>query len=262
MTWVGSDAGILVYTHFVGEGSDIRITIHNESGKRLDRIEGKVYANRFRETWTVPDGGKDAVYFEAELRDHGLKEQSEEMAVWPPVKITNLKWSQQEVRRGDIVGLTADVDEVPDGTEALIEIYEHDTGGAHDLVTKFPVLVEDNKVEAEWAFEYPGDINEIPTFEESENGYQPPLYFFRVKIGKASPDSDLLEFKDWIEITLEDEDEESTANLEYVIYLADGSERKGALDEEGYAREEDVSPGRAKVEFPKLKDMTELETEE
>lgn len=252
MAWVKKKVGILVYTHFVGNGSDIRITIRNKSGRRLDRIEGKVYSNRFRETWTVSDKAKEAVYFEAELRQHGLKEKSEEMEIIPPIEITNAKWSQPEARRGDILKLTADVKNVPDGAEALIEIYEHDTDGAHDFITKFPVLVENKKVEAEWEYEYHEDTDDIPTEEETEKGYSPPEYFFKVIIYGQEAKSGLLEFKDWVEIELINGAGDPEPDVDYILHLPDGSQRQGKLNSDGYAREEDVPPGKAIIEFPNL----------
>ena len=245
----GEKVEALVYTHFVGNGSEIRISIHNKSGKRLDRIEGEVYGNRFKSIWTVSDKAQDAVYFEAELKKHGLKEKSEEMEIIPPIEITNAKWSQQEARRGDILKLTADVTGAPDGTEALIEIHEHDDNGAHDFVTKLTTLVDKNKIEAEWEFEYQGDIGDIPTEEESEAGYSPPRFFFRVSIYGASAESGLLEFIDWVAIELMGEDGEYMADVDYVIYLPDGQKRQGKLDKDGYAKESDVAPGRFRVEF-------------
>lgn len=252
MAWVKKKVGILVYTHFVGNGSDIRITIRNKSGRRLDRIEGKVYSNRFRETWTVSDKAKEAVYFEAELRQHGLKEKSEEMEIIPPIEITNAKWNQPEARRGDILKLTADVKNVPDGAEALIEIYEHDTDGAHDFITKFPVLVENKKVEAEWEYEYHEDTDDIPTEEETEKGYSPPEYFFKVIIYGQEAKSGLLEFKDWVEIELINGAGDPEPDVDYILHLPDGSQRQGKLNSDGYAREEDVPPGKAIIEFPNL----------
>jgi len=246
----GETVEILVYTQFVGNGSEIRITVHSKSGKRLDRIDAEIYGNRFRRTWTVSDEAQDAAYFEAELGKHGLKETSEEMEIIPPIEITNANWSQQEARRGDILTLTADVDGAPDGTEALIEIYEHDDDGAHDFITKFTTLVDSSKIEAEWEYEYYEDVDEIPTEEEVESGYNPPEYFFKVIIHGQEAESDLLEFKDWIEISLVDGNGNPKAGEEYVLHLPDGSERSGQLDDEGCAREEDIPPGTYTIIFP------------
>lgn len=257
--WAGQNVEALVYTTFVGNGSEIRITIRNKSGRRLGRLEGKVRGNRFRGEWMVSNKAKEAVYFEAELKKHGLKEKSEEMQVIPSIEIANAKWSQPEARRGDILKLTADVTGAPDGTEALIEIYEHDADGAHDFVTKLLTLVNSKKVEAEWEFEYHEDTDDILTDEETEKGYNPPEYFFKVKVGEISADSDILRFRDWVEIRLNDETGQPLSDEDYILYLPDGQEIRGKLDEDGWARVEDVPPGPVVVEFPNLESAESVE---
>ncbi|MFC1716177.1 hypothetical protein ACFL6S_21070 [Candidatus Poribacteria bacterium] len=259
---VGQQVEVQVYTQFVGNGSEIRISIHNKSGRRLDRIEGKVYGNWFKSIYTIPEKAKEAIYFEAELRKHGLKKKSEEMKVIPPIIITNVQWSQQEARRGDILKLTADVKDAPEEAEAVIEIYEHDADDAHDFITKFPVVINNNKIETEWEYEYHEDTDDIPTAEETEKGYNPPEYFFRVKIWQYSADSGLLTFKDWVEIDLLDEEGIPMADVKFTLYLPDGSERSGQLDANGYARVEDVPPGRTYVEFPDVQSLELVMPEE
>lgn len=246
----GDEVEIRVYTHFVGNGSEIRVRVHNKSGRRLDELTGKVFGNRYKVLYTVSDRAEEAIYYEAELKKHGLKKKSEEMRIIPPIEITNARWSQQEARRGDILTLSADVSGVPDGTEALIEIYEHDADGAHDFITRFTTLVEDQKVEVEWEYEYYEDVDEIPTEEELERGYNPPEYFFVVMIGKRKAESGLLEFRDWIEIRLVDTDSNPVPDEEYLLHLPDGSERRGSLDGNGYAKEENIPPGRYVAIFP------------
>jgi len=247
---VGDEVPVEVYTHFVGDSSDIRITVRNSSGRRLDRLEGQVYRNRFSHVYTVSDRAAEAIYFEAELRDHGLTLQSEEMAIVPPVTITNAQWSEQEARRGDILELTADVEGAPDGTEATIEIYEHDADEAHDFITRFSAMVDNGGIETQWAYEYHEDTDEIPSDWQLEDSYSPPEYFFRVIIGSNEGESGLLEFKDWVEISVMGPDGNPAVDEEYVVHLPDGSERSGQLDSDGYAREEDIPPGNYIVTFP------------
>jgi len=247
---VGDEVPLEVRTHFVGDGSEVRITVRNGSGRRLDRFTGTVNGNRYRGTYTVSDRAQDAIYFEAELRQHGLSERSENMEIIPAVTISNPQWSQQEARRGDILTLTADVEGAPDGTDATVEIYEHDADEAHDFITRLSAMVENNAIEIQWAYEYHDDVDEIPADWEVETGYSPPEYFFKVIIRSSEAKSGLLEFKDWIEINLVDEDEQPVADEDYVIYLPDGSQRNGTLDSEGHAREEDVPPGDYITVFP------------
>ena len=249
----GEEVAVEVRTQFVGDRSEIRISVHNSSGRRLDRLEGVILGNRYRATYTVSDRAEEAIYFEAELRRHGLSQRSEEMEIVPPVTITNAQWSAQEARRGDVLELTADVEGVPDGTEAVIEIYEHDEDEAHDFITRIsPVMVENNRIETQWAYEYHEDTDEIPSDWQLEGSYSPPEYFFRVIIRSNQEDSGLLEFKDWIEINLVDMDGQIMPNEDYVLYLPDGSQRSDTVDDQGYAREEDVPPGEYMVDFPNV----------
>ena len=246
---VGDEVPLKVRTHFVGNGSEIRITVHNSSGERLDRFTGKVRGNRYRGKYTVSDAAEEAIYFEAELRQHGLSERSEDMEIIPPIIIDNLQWSQQEARRGDILKLTAQVEGVQDGADAAIEIYEYDGDGAHDPITEISAMVENGRIEIDWMYEYYEDTDEIPTEAELEEGYSPPEYFFRVIIGSNEADSGLLEFKDWIEFTINSSDGEPEANADYILHLPDGQERRGTLDDQGYAREEDIPPGPCQIEL-------------
>ena len=148
--------------------------------------------------------------------------------------------------------LTADVSNVYEGTEAEIQIWEYDSDGAHDFITKFPIIVKNKKIEAEWEFEYHEDTGDIPTKEESEKGYNPPEYFFRVIVAGVSADSELLKFKDWIEIELKNQFGVSIPDENFILKLPDGSERKGKLDENGFAIEKDIPPGKCVLEFPNL----------
>ena len=170
------------------------------------------------------------------------------------IEITNVKWDKGEARRGDVLLLSADVKGARDGTEAQIEIWEHDADGNHDFIEKFSVPVKNKKVEKEWEFEYHEDTDEIPTTEESEKGYNPPEYFFKVIADGETAESDLLKFRDWIEIELRDEFDNPVAGADYVILLADGSEIQGKLDDNGYARIENVMPGPYWVQFPEHED--------
>lgn len=248
----GSKAGVEVSTHFIGNNSEIKIEISDKSGKVFDTIKSKISGNFFWTEVTVPEKAKDELYAEVKLTKHGLSKKSNCMYIFPAVQIKNVKWDKKEARRGDILKLTADVTNVYDGAEAEIQIWEHDSDGVHDLITKFPVIVKNQKIEVDWEYEYHEDTDEIPTKEESEKGYNPPEYFFRVNIAGVSAESGLLTFKDWIELQFNDRLGNPLKNENYVIILPDGSEKKGQLDEKGYAKIEGIPPGAFKVELPDL----------
>lgn len=257
-----------VWTNFVGNGSEIEIKIQDKKGKTHEKIKGQVYGDYFADTIVIPEKAKEALSFSAKLADHGLEKKSGILKLIPAIKVTHMKWGQKEAQRGDIVTLSADIDGVSDGTEVKIYIYEYDQDGAHDFIVKFPVIVKNKKIEAEWEFEYHEDTDDIPTDEElNEYGrsYNPPEYFFIVNANGGrfgeNQESGLLEFKDWVEVFLLDEDGNPVSGEEYTFCLADGTEKKGSLDSEGYAKEEDIPPGKVSVVFTNIQRFQRHEQE-
>ena len=72
---------------------------------------------------------------------------------------------------------------------------------------------------------------------------------YRKRFGHKQ-ESGLLEFKDWIEISLVDFSGNPVPDEDYNLYLPDGSEKSGKLDSEGLATVKDVPPGKFHVKFP------------
>ncbi len=248
----GGTVGLEVFTEFVGNDADLNLELSDRNGKKHGTVRDKISGNHFWATIRVPAGAEKELYATAELPKHGLKLKSDPLVVLPAVEIKNLKWDRNEARRGDVVGMTADIKGVPDGTESTLTILEHDADGAHDRVTSFTVPVKQGKIESKWEYEYIEDTDEIPTKEEAAKGYNPPEYFFRITIGGVSADSGLLLFKDWVEIDLKDQAGKPIPDQDYELKLPDGTTRKGKLDANGTAREKDVPPGPYTIEFPKL----------
>jgi len=258
---VGDRVSFFVQTHYVGNGSDIEVKFEDKKGKvKLSTgdepgtmkgiISGKVYGNRFMGTIIVPEKAREELKFNVKLNKHGLEMKSKPIVVFPKINVKNLKWGQKEARRGDIVKLSADVENLPDGAEVTILIYEYDRDDTHDFITKFPCKVKNKKIEAEWEYEYHEDTDEIPTQREMEkygNNYNPPEYFFEIDFNGQlfgdKQESGLLEFKDWIEIELRDAFGNLLSDEEYVIRLPDGTERRGRTDSTGNLREEGLPPG-------------------
>jgi hypothetical protein len=179
--------------------------------------------------------------------------------VFPAARVSNRAWSAEEARRGDVLTLSADVRGLPDQTEVALVIYEYDADGVHDRIIELPGTVVSEKVEVRWEYEYQEDTDEIPTQEERErygNSYNPPEYFFTVKVDDTEfgleQDSKLLRFKDWVEIELADHDGTPMSGQKYKVTMADGSVKEGTLDDDGTARLQDIPPGKCEVEFPDL----------
>jgi hypothetical protein len=248
----GAQVGLEIFTHYVGNNSDIEIEFSDHSGKKFGTSKSKISGNHLLLQILVPADAGQIFYAEVKLPKHGLNKKSNPLLILPKIEISNLKWDKKEARRGDILKLTADVKGAQEGSEAEIEIWEHDEDKAHDLITKIPVTVKSDKVETNWEYEYYEDTDDIPSKEETEKGYNPPEYFFRVIINGTSADSGLLEFKDWIDIELKNQLEKPIPDEKYELTLPDGTQRKGTLDKEGKAVEKDVPPGKCVVTFPEL----------
>jgi len=164
--------------------------------------------------------------------------------------VYNAKWSTDSARVGDVVKLSAETEGYEDGTKARLRIWERDLGSADDFVTEIETSVQGNKVEAEWEYEYREDRDEV-TEEDERKGYSSPEYYFIAHVEETKARSDLLEYEDWIEIELRDEDGQPIANEEYVLFLASGEVRKGKLDQKGYKKEEKIPPQGCHIKFPK-----------
>jgi hypothetical protein len=127
-------------------------------------------------------------------------------------------------------------------------------------------VIKNSKIELDWEYEYHEDTDEIPTEEELSEygrGYNPPEYFFTVKVadqefGKDDQASGLLLFKDWLEIRLLKRGGEPFANEHYILTLPDGTTKEGDLDENGYVKLEDLPPGPCKVRFPNVRGVEVL----
>jgi len=246
-----------VLTHFVGNGSKIEVKVEDKKGKKVGEIKGEVYGNYFGGTVIVPKKAREEITFTAKLPDHGIELKSDPVVVIPLFEVTNQKWGQKEARRGDVVKLTADVKEAPDGLEYMIYIYEYDQDSAHDFITKFPCRVKDQNLEAEWEYEYHEDTDEIPTEEEKKKyggKYNPPEYFWVAELGGKrfgdDQESGLLEFKDWLIIELYDDENNLIPNEKFIIHLPDGTKKKGSLNSKGFSKLEDLPPGKVEIEYP------------
>jgi hypothetical protein len=258
----GQSVEFEVMTAFVGNGASIKVKGKSQGGENLGNIDSKIKNNKFIGSIDIPEDAEigDLVYFEVKLPKNGLSGESNKIPVTPPITVTNMKWSEKEARRGDVLTLSADVSGCVDETEAKITIYEYDSDKVHDRIVELPARVKEERIEIQWEYEYHEDVDEIPTEEELEKygrHYNHPEYFFIIEIngqkfGKEQ-ESGILKFKDWIELHLTKFGGSPLPNEKYVFRLADGSKREGNFDNDGYAREENIPPGSVQVDIPDYK---------
>jgi outer membrane protein OmpA-like peptidoglycan-associated protein len=263
----GQEAELEVKTSLVGNGAKIKITCKNESGKKLDKAEGVIFNNRFDGKVLIPDNVKpdDMVFFEAELPKHGLKIESNSIPVRPAITVSALQWDRKEVKRKDVVTLSCNFQSgVEDGDEATVLVYEHNPNSCDIKVVSIPTVIQGNKIELQWEFDYQGDTSLIPTDEDLKpysKKYANPQYYFvvvvdGVKIGEKR-ESGMMAFKDRMEISL---NADKKADRKYTLTLPDGKQRKGSFDKDGKAREENLPPGPSVLEIELEAD--EMENEE
>jgi hypothetical protein len=262
--FAGASAKLEVRTALVGNGAKIQITGKSEGGKKLGKIKDIINNNVFVGQLDIPEDVEtgDEIYFEVKLSKNSLDGESNRIPVYPQPKIKSIGWSAEEARRGDILELTAELEDVNDGAEVLLVIYEYDEDGAHDKITELPASIEKGKIKIVWEYEYHEDTDEIPTQEEMERyggSYNPPEYFFTIKFEEfelaREQESKLLKFKDYIEINLKDPAGNPVADEKYIVHLPDGTEKQGNLDAQGYAKEDGIPPGIIQVEFPDLEQV-------
>lgn len=265
----GQTVPLEVVTSFVGNGAKIKIEGKSENGKKLGKVSSTIKNNKFIGELEIPEDieNGDYIFFKVSLPDNSLDGESNHIPAGPPIEATNMKWSTDEARRGDVLTLSADIEGASDGTEATITIYEYDSDNIHDVITDFPAVVENTKIEVQWEYEYHEDTDDIPTQEEMDKyggSYNPPEYFFTITIGAQElgkeQESGILNFKDWIEVELVDDNNDPIPEVEYEAVYPDGTTQSGKLDELGKTRFENVPPGDFKITYKDV--CTEVEEKE
>jgi len=268
----GAEAELRVKTVFVAEGSSIEIKGRSSKGKTPDSIKGKVFNDEFIGNLLIPEKvtlGAD-IWFEAKLPKHGLSmESGTAIPAKPAILANKICWDRSEVKRGDEVLLTCQFESgVQDGEDATIIIYEHNPNSYDFKVTSFQTTIQDNKVEATWAFDYYDDTAEIATHEELQpvgKSYAPPQYFFVVVVDDVevgvNQESGLLKFKALIEFSLTDDDGNPCSDLKGSLALADGSKIDFTLDKDGKCSKEDIAPGKVILSFEDIMKVNSVDAE-
>jgi len=248
----GRSVGFEIGTSFVGNGAKIKITGKSTGGERLGKINDVINSNRYVGEFDIPEDieAGDECYFEVKISKVSLSGESNRIPARPPIEITDISWSAEEARRGDILTLRAEFEDIPTGTDVLFTIYEYDRDEAHDKITELPGTVDSGVAEIQWEYEYHEDTDEIPSQEEMERygrEYNPPEYFFTVTIyGQSFGDENspgLLTFKDYLELEYIDDEGNPVPDVNYRLRLPDGTEQTSTLDSNGQAIISSTPPG-------------------
>jgi hypothetical protein len=247
------DAMLEVITTFVGEGAKVKIKCKTEGGKNLANVDAQIYGNKLMVAIPIPERVPlgDLAYCIVKLPQHGLEIESNRIPTRPPILIESMRWSAQEARRGDQLTLTTRfVSEIPDGTDALVIIYEYDSDGNHDPMVKIPTVVTNQAVEIQWEFDYKPDTAQIPTEVERQKHqkhYVPVEFFFvavvdGVRIGEGQ-ESGKLKFKDRLEIQIFDQYGAILADHTIELFLPSGQSKRLTTNSEGRIHDNEIPSG-------------------
>ena len=168
------------------------------------------------------------------------------------LSLSDAKWSAEEAKTDEELTMSAKAEGLTDGAPAEFKIFYRDLRGPDIPAGTVSAKVQGDKIEAKW--KHPDDGPE-PTADASNDpsvGYSRPEYFFVVESEDCRAMSNMLRFKDWLELELKDEEENALTNEEYRLVLANGEIRKGSTDSKGRSRIENVPPGPVQVEVPRF----------
>jgi uncharacterized Zn-binding protein involved in type VI secretion len=172
--------------------------------------------------------------------------------------ITKADWSKRSARDGETVKIQVETAGIDDGTEAHIEIFERDTHHPYRTIQELTDLtVSGGRIEHDWQYEWEDEEEDETDQARGTQRYFNPSFFFTVRIDGCEARSSILEYTDFIELNLRDDNDEPVANAGYRVFLSSGEVREGQLDGNGYARLENVPAGPWSVEFPEYGGLEE-----
>jgi len=207
-------------------------------------------------TFEDPEGKVDEgkLRMDGKVRRDGLDEGQCRVVL---KSVYEAKWETEKARPEEKVAYSAKMHGFEDGTIATVQIIKRDITGPDVVVDEIEAKVQGGKIEGEWTFIYPDD----KTDEEKNTpaGYTSPQFYFEVIVNGCRTRSGLLEYQDYLEIELHDENGDPIPGENYILYLSNGEVRKGKLDDGGYAKEENLPPVSSDIRFPNLPSSEEHE---
>jgi hypothetical protein len=192
-----------------------------------------------------PDGSKSEGHVTGSIERKGVKEGSHEIVI---SAITKAAWSAREAAVGDKVKMEVETVGIESGEKAILQIFVKDSNFADHPFETMEAKVDSNKIEHEWELKVDQKLLDLQDHKEGKN-YSNPWYYFVVETAGIKQRSGLLKYKDWIELELRDEEGNTIGGAEYEVSLPDGQVKKGKLDQNGYAKVENIPPGKVRVTF-------------
>ncbi len=220
-----------------GEGHFLDLTFVDKGGKTITGVAYSIKAPNNEETNGVLTGP---------IKRSGLKEGSYEISL---KAITKAEWSTKSAHVGDKIKLLVDTVGVEDGEKAVLQIFIKDSNCADRLHRSLDCQINGGKAEAEWELSIDDDFVEKQDAKVKSSGYSTPSFYFTVTVANLKTNSGLLILKDYVELELKDENDKPVGNVKYTVYLPNGGVKEGYLDKNGYAKIENLPPGKVEYKY-------------
>jgi uncharacterized Zn-binding protein involved in type VI secretion len=160
------------------------------------------------------------------------------------IGIEKAEWSKPSARDGETVKLLVEAVGFDSGTKVEFEIWERNSNKADRPVQVIDnIPLQNDKAETSWQFVWSDkQLNAV-------GGYSTPAFYFIVNISGIVQRSNILDYKDYIELWLKDAEDNPVPNAKFRVFLSSGEIREGQLDSNGYKKIEKVPPGKWRAEF-------------
>ncbi|MFQ5498508.1 MAG: hypothetical protein ACE5FH_02445 [Candidatus Zixiibacteriota bacterium] len=163
--------------------------------------------------------------------------------------IRDARWSVREAEVGQKVTMKVITAGIEDGTKATLDIYVRDLSFASQHLATICTEVRSDRIEQEWELTIDDKLLNLQDEKMETGRYSVPFYYFVVAIDTLTERSGLLKYKDWLELTVKDEDGKALADKEYTVLFPNGKICTGTLDANGYVKIEKTPPGRMKLKM-------------
>ncbi len=237
----GSGGGSSVQTETaaveVDKGHFLDLKFVDKGGKEISGINYSIKSPSNEEISGIISG---------QIKQAGLKEGDYEVEL---KAITKAEWSTNSAHVGDKVKLLVDSVGIEDDEKAVLQVFIKDSNCADRLHKSFDCKISGGKIEYEWELEVDDNLAENQDAKVRSSGYSSPAFYFAVMVANLKTKSGLLIFKDYVELELKDDDDKPIGNVKYTVYLPNGGVKEGYLDKDGYAKVEDLPPGKIEYKY-------------
>lgn len=176
-----------------------------------------------------------------QVQQAGVSEGNHEISL---KAITKADWSTKTAEVGEKVKIQVETAGFEDEQEALLNIFVRDIGFADRLYRTLEAQVKGNKIEVEWELQIDQELLDM---QRSKQKYSSPTFYFSAIVDQCTANSNILRYKDWVEINLKDKDGNVLKDQKIKVQLSNGEIRETNTDNQGKAKLENVPPGQVKV---------------